>query len=90
MEELYSSDESETSFGQLCDSTSDDLNLLGERTLEDDTMEESDISDQNIVDDDFVIVWFAKKRSVVHFVGQVKGKTHDGDHLVRFMNRKHR
>lgn len=93
VEDLYSSDESETSLGQLCDSTSDDLNLsdlLGEEadTLEEDTTEEADTSDQNIVDGDYVIVRFAKKRSVVHFVGQVKGKTDDGDHLVRFMNRK--
>lgn len=64
--------------------------LLGEEadTLEDDTMEEVDTSDKNIVDDDFIIGRFAKQRSVVHFVGQVKGKTDDGDHLVQFMNRK--
>ncbi len=78
----------------MYDSTSDDLNLsdlLGEEadTLEDDTMEEADTSDQNIVVGDFVMVRFANKRSVVYSVGQVKGKTDDGDHIVLFMNRKH-
>lgn len=66
LRELYTSDECQTSLKQLYDSTSDDLNLsclICEEadTLEDDKREKEDTSDQNIVDDDFFIVQFAKR-----------------------------
>ncbi|GLH16823.1 Protein of unknown function [Gryllus bimaculatus] len=41
------------------------------------SMEEADTFDQNIVDEDFVIVRFSNKISVFHFIGQVKRKIDD-------------
>lgn len=77
----------------MCDFTSNDLNLsdlLVEHAyyFGKGYNEEADTSDQNIVDDDFVMERFAKKRLVVHFVGQVKGKTDNGDHLFQSNEQK--
>lgn len=40
---------------------------------------EADTYDKNIVDDEFVIVQFAKIKLNVHFVGEAKGSIDDGD-----------
>lgn len=40
---------------------------------------EAGTSEQNSVHDQFVLLQFAKRQLVVHFVGQVKGKPDDGD-----------